>query len=187
MCCQADKAWVDAIYAYGRSAQIRVSAAIAPCAAGECYLACGNRPLAAKAFRAALLVCGTERDGEEHEGEEYGGMGQAEIRQRARAGLVKAEGEHPARFQRQILRAVEILSLSIIKNSLGFSLGFKTTFPPVCPVIASVTRSNSCFNSDVSVFTLSTIGLLELLFDAPIIGRTLPSVTLIYRCEIASY
>ena len=94
VCCQADKAWVDAIYAYGRSAQIRVSAAIAPCAAGECYLACGNCPLAAKAFRAALLVCGTERDGEEHEGEEYGGMGQAEIRQRARAGLVKAEGEH---------------------------------------------------------------------------------------------
>ncbi|WP_145558816.1 CesD/SycD/LcrH family type III secretion system chaperone SscA [Yersinia mollaretii] len=84
MCCQAEKAWVDAIYAYGRAAQIRVSVAIVPCAAGECYLACGNRTLAAKAFRAALLVCGTERDGLE----------QAEIRQRARAGLVKAGDEY---------------------------------------------------------------------------------------------
>ncbi|WP_367298354.1 CesD/SycD/LcrH family type III secretion system chaperone SscA [Hafnia alvei] len=89
MCCQAEQAWVDAIYAYGRAAQIRVSAAAVPCAAGECYLACGNRPLAAKAFRAALLVCGTEREGEQRDG-----MEQADIRQRARAGLAKAGDEH---------------------------------------------------------------------------------------------
>ena len=58
VCCQADSAWIDAIYAYGRAAQIRLTEAKAPCAAGECYLACGNRPMAAKAFRAALQICG---------------------------------------------------------------------------------------------------------------------------------
>lgn len=88
-CCQAEEAWVDAIYAYGRAAQIRVSAAIVPCAAGECYLACGNRPLAAKAFRAALLVCGSGHDGEQSEN-----MEQADVRQRALAGLAKAGGEY---------------------------------------------------------------------------------------------
>jgi len=76
-CCQADHAWVDAIYAYGRAAQIQISAAQAPCAAGECYLACGNKLLAAKAFRSALMVCGEE------------GTGQMDIRRRALVGLAK--------------------------------------------------------------------------------------------------
>ncbi|CNL65503.1 secretion system chaperone SscA [Yersinia aldovae] len=80
-CCQADSAWVDAIYAYGRAAQIRISAAQVPCAAGECYLACGNRPLAAKAFRTALFVCGEACEKEV--------MEQANIRQRALVGLAK--------------------------------------------------------------------------------------------------
>ena len=80
-CCQAESAWVDAIYAYGRAAQIRICEAKAPCAAGECYLACGNRPFAAKAFRAALLVCGEE-------------PGQADIRQRALTGLAKTGDEY---------------------------------------------------------------------------------------------
>ncbi len=84
-CCQADCAWGDAIYAYGRAAKIRVSEAQVPCAAGECYLACGNLPLAAKAFRAALLVCGTEQQ----ENREV-----AEIRRRALAGLSKTGDEH---------------------------------------------------------------------------------------------
>lgn len=83
-CCQADTAWSDAIYAYGRAAKIRVSEAQVPCAAGECYLACGNLPLAAKAFRAALLVCGVEHQGDNHENREV-----AEIRRRARTGLSK--------------------------------------------------------------------------------------------------
>lgn len=83
-CCQADCAWVDAIYAYGRAAKIRVSAAEVPCAAGECYLAIGNLPLAAKAFRASLLVCGTGQGGS-NEGREV-----ADIRKRAYAGLNKA-------------------------------------------------------------------------------------------------
>ncbi|MEY4474587.1 MAG: hypothetical protein RL248_354 [Pseudomonadota bacterium] len=89
-CCQADRAWVDAIYAYGRAAQIRISAAQAPCAAGECYLACGNLPFAAKAFRAALLVCGRECEEES--------MEQADIRQRALVGLAKTGDENENEF-----------------------------------------------------------------------------------------
>lgn len=88
-CCQADSAWSDAIYAYGRAAKIRVSEAQVPCAAGECYLACGNLPLAAKAFRAALLICGVEHQGDNHESREV-----ADIRQRARAGLNKTGDDH---------------------------------------------------------------------------------------------
>ncbi|WP_254900206.1 CesD/SycD/LcrH family type III secretion system chaperone SscA [Lonsdalea iberica] len=88
-CCQADGAWIDAIYAYGRAAQIRVSAAQAPCAAGECYLAGGHRSLAAKAFKAALLVCGTAHEGEQCEDRE-----RADIRRRARVGLAKAGDDH---------------------------------------------------------------------------------------------
>lgn len=83
-CCQADAAWGDAIYAYGRAAKIRVSAAQVPCAAGECYLACGNLPLAAKAFRAALLVCGVEHQRDNHENREV-----ADIVRRACTGLSK--------------------------------------------------------------------------------------------------
>ncbi|MGL5699434.1 MAG: CesD/SycD/LcrH family type III secretion system chaperone SscA [Kluyvera sp.] len=88
-CCQADSAWVDAIYAYGRAAKIRVSEALVPCAAGECYLACGNLPQAAKAFQAALLVCGTEYQGEHQEDQEV-----ADIRRRAREGLSKTGDYH---------------------------------------------------------------------------------------------
>ena len=88
-CCQADAAWSDAIYAYGRAATIRVSEAQVPCAAGECYLACGNLPLAAKAFRAALLVCGVEHQGDNHENRVV-----ADIRRRARAGLSKTGEDH---------------------------------------------------------------------------------------------
>lgn len=83
-CCQAGTAWVDAICAYGRAAKIRVSEAQVPCAAGECYLACGNLPLAAKAFRAALLVCGPEQQGDHHEDRNV-----ADIRRRAYTGLSK--------------------------------------------------------------------------------------------------
>ncbi|EPU3933606.1 CesD/SycD/LcrH family type III secretion system chaperone SscA [Morganella morganii] len=83
-CCRAGAAWSDAIYAYGRAAKIRVSEAKVPCTAGECYLACGNLPMAAKAFRAALLVCGAEHQGGNHENREV-----ADIRRRARAGLSK--------------------------------------------------------------------------------------------------
>ncbi|KML18203.1 pathogenicity island 2 chaperone protein SscA [Leclercia adecarboxylata] len=83
-CCQADTAWSDAIYAYGRAAKIKVSEAQVPCAAGECYLASGNLPLAAKAFRAALLICGMEDQGDNHENRKV-----ADIRRRARAGLSK--------------------------------------------------------------------------------------------------
>lgn len=89
-CCQADAAWSDAIYAYGRAAKIRVSAAQVPCAAGECYLACGNLPLAAKAFRAALLVCGVEHQGDDHEKARE----VEDIRRRAFAGLNKTGEGH---------------------------------------------------------------------------------------------
>lgn len=89
VCCQADCAWGDAIYAYGRAAQIRVSAAQTPCAAGECYLACGNQPQAAKAFRAALLVCGMASEGEQSENMEV-----ADIRRRAQMGLAKIGDEY---------------------------------------------------------------------------------------------
>lgn len=78
-CYQLDSDWKQAIYAYGRAAKLNVSQAHVPCAAGECYLACGNLPMAAKAFRAALLVCGTAYPGDHLE----------DIRQRARAGLNK--------------------------------------------------------------------------------------------------
>lgn len=88
-CCQADAAWSDAIYAYGRAAKIRVSEAQVPCAAGECYLASGNLPLAAKAFRAALLVCGMEHQGDNDESREV-----VDIRQRAREGLSKTGEDH---------------------------------------------------------------------------------------------
>jgi len=88
-CCQADAAWSDAIYAYGRAAKIKVSEAKVPCAAGECYLACGNLPLAAKDFRAALLVCGVEHQGDNHESREV-----ADIRRRAHVGLSKAGEDH---------------------------------------------------------------------------------------------
>ncbi|WP_447783530.1 CesD/SycD/LcrH family type III secretion system chaperone SscA [Enterobacter asburiae] len=88
-CCQADAAWSDAIYAYGRAAKIKVSEAKVPCAAGECYLACGNLPLAAKAFRAALLVCGVEHQGDNPENREV-----ADIRRRARVRLSKAGEDH---------------------------------------------------------------------------------------------
>ncbi|MFT8211839.1 MAG: CesD/SycD/LcrH family type III secretion system chaperone SscA [Symbiopectobacterium sp.] len=59
--CHAAHAWSDALYAYGRAAQINVSAAQVPCAAGECFLACGEKSLARKAFKAALLICGKNR------------------------------------------------------------------------------------------------------------------------------
>lgn len=88
-CCQADAAWSDAIYAYGRAAKIKVSEAKVPCAAGECYLESGNLPLAAKAFRAALLVCGVEHKGDNPENRDM-----ADIRRRARAGLSKTGEEH---------------------------------------------------------------------------------------------
>lgn len=57
-CCQAQKAWVDAIYAYGRAAQIRLNAPEVPYAAAECYQACHNVQYAKKALRATLLICG---------------------------------------------------------------------------------------------------------------------------------
>ncbi|WP_440866931.1 CesD/SycD/LcrH family type III secretion system chaperone SscA [Symbiopectobacterium purcellii] len=59
--CHAAHAWSDALYAYGRAAKINVSAAQVPCAAGECFLACGEKALARKAFKAALLICGENR------------------------------------------------------------------------------------------------------------------------------
>lgn len=59
--CHAAHAWSDALYAYGRAAKINVSAAQVPCAAGACFLACGEKALARKAFKAALLICGENR------------------------------------------------------------------------------------------------------------------------------
>lgn len=59
--CHAAHAWSDALYAYGRAAKINVSAAQVPCAAGACFLACGENALARKAFEAALLICGENR------------------------------------------------------------------------------------------------------------------------------
>ncbi|CAJ0993971.1 hypothetical protein SODG_004530 [Sodalis praecaptivus] len=79
-CCQAQRAWIDAIYAYGRAAQIKVAAPEAPCAAGECYFASGNKTYARKAFRAALLICGELKH---HQA----------IRQRARTGLAATGGD----------------------------------------------------------------------------------------------
>ncbi|BAE74562.1 hypothetical protein SGGMMB4_02898 [Sodalis glossinidius str. 'morsitans'] len=73
-CCQAQRVWIDAIYAYGRAAQIKVASPEAPCAAGECYLAGGNKTYARKAFHAALLICGELKQNQA-------------VRQRSRAGL----------------------------------------------------------------------------------------------------
>lgn len=58
VCCQTREAWSDAVYAYGRAAQIRLDAPEAPLAAAECYLACHNLVYAKKALRATLLICG---------------------------------------------------------------------------------------------------------------------------------
>lgn len=73
-CCQALQAWTDAIYAYGRAAQLNVSEAEVHCSAGECWLASGNALYAGKAFRAALLIIGTDADN-------------TPLRQRVEAGL----------------------------------------------------------------------------------------------------
>lgn len=63
VCCQSQSLWSDAIYAYGRAAQIRLNAPEVPYAAAECYQACGNSQYARKALRAARLICG---DASEH-------------------------------------------------------------------------------------------------------------------------
>lgn len=61
-CCQAQKDWSDAVYAYGRAAQIRLDAPEAPWAAAECYLACGNDEYARKSLNAVLLICGNREE-----------------------------------------------------------------------------------------------------------------------------
>lgn len=62
VCCQAQKAWSDAIYAYGRAAQIQLDEPRAPWRAAECYLACGNDRGAKKALKAVMLICGDNRE-----------------------------------------------------------------------------------------------------------------------------
>ncbi len=47
----------EAIYAYGRAAQIKIDAAGAM-AAAECYLACDNVCYAIKALKAVVRICG---------------------------------------------------------------------------------------------------------------------------------
>lgn len=48
----------EAIYAYGRAAQIKIDAPQAPWAAAECYLACDNVCYAIKALKAVVRICG---------------------------------------------------------------------------------------------------------------------------------
>ncbi|EGE4741923.1 CesD/SycD/LcrH family type III secretion system chaperone SscA [Salmonella enterica] len=57
-CCHAQKLWGEAIYAYGRAAQIKLDAPQAPWAAAECYLACDNVRYARKALKAVVRICG---------------------------------------------------------------------------------------------------------------------------------
>lgn len=48
----------EAIYAYGRAAQIKIDAPQAPWATAECYLACDNVCYAIKALKAVVRICG---------------------------------------------------------------------------------------------------------------------------------
>lgn len=58
-CCQAEKLWMDAAYAYGRAAQIRIDEPEVPYAAAECYIAAGYIQHAHRALHATLTLCGT--------------------------------------------------------------------------------------------------------------------------------
>ncbi|EMQ2081393.1 TPA: SycD/LcrH family type III secretion system chaperone [Yersinia enterocolitica] len=57
LCYQQTADFHQAIYCFSRAGQIQVDDPRSSCSAGECYLACGNRIYAEKAFRAALNWC----------------------------------------------------------------------------------------------------------------------------------
>ena len=56
-CCQAQASWKDAIYAYGRAAELRMDDPQVVWAAAECFIQTGDRMRAIKALKAVQTIC----------------------------------------------------------------------------------------------------------------------------------